>query len=92
MYLIINIFKIEIMTKKKLVGLIAVVAFALTIALNVSFSANNYNLSDISLANIEALAQIEAGTCENYDPGFCLPIFIGYPCCWDVTGTWYWDW
>ena len=42
--------------KKKIFGGIAVAAIALTMALNVNISANNNSLSDISLANVEALA------------------------------------
>ena len=42
--------------KKKLLAGIAVAAIALTMALNVSFSAKSNNLSDLSLANVEALA------------------------------------
>ena len=45
--------------KKKIIGLIAVVAFVLTMVLNISFDAKNNNLSDLSLANIEALAKKE---------------------------------
>ena len=45
--------------KKKILGGIAVVAIAITMALNVNFSAKNNNLSDLTLANVEALAQIE---------------------------------
>ena len=50
----------KIMNKKIFSG-IAIVAIALTLALNVSFSAKNNNLSDISLANIEALGLQEEG-------------------------------
>jgi hypothetical protein len=42
--------------KKKILGGIAVLAIAAVAALNVSFSAQSSNLSDISLANVEALA------------------------------------
>ena len=44
---------------KKILGGIAVIAIAATMALNINFSANNTSLSDLSLANVEALAQGE---------------------------------
>ena len=44
---------------KKILGGIAVVVIAATMALNINFSANNTSLSDLSLANVEALAQGE---------------------------------
>lgn len=44
---------------KKIIGGIAVAAIALTMALNMNFSTKNNNLSNISLANVEALAQGE---------------------------------
>ena len=44
---------------KKLFAIIAVLAIALTMALNLNFSAKNNNLSDIYWANVEALAQNE---------------------------------
>ena len=51
--------------KKTILGTIAVAAIAVTMALNVNFNAKNNNLSDISLANMEALAQgeITVGPC-----------------------------
>ena len=42
--------------KTKITSAIAVLTIALTMALNVSFSAKSNNLSDLSLANVEALA------------------------------------
>ena len=50
--------------KKKIFAGIAVLTIALTMALNLNFSAKNNRLSDISLANIEALARGEG---ENGD-------------------------
>jgi len=47
------------MTKKIISG-IAVVTIALTMALNLNFSTKSADLSDISLANVEALARGEA--------------------------------
>ena len=48
------------MKKKILVGF-AALAIAAVAALNVNFGTNGYKLSDISLANVEALAQDENG-------------------------------
>jgi len=45
--------------KRKIIGLIAVAAIALTMALNMNLNAKNNSLSDISLANVEALARVE---------------------------------
>ena len=56
--------------KKKVIGGIAVAAIALTIALNVNFSAKNNYFSDISLANVEALAQGEI----TVGPCYCISI------------------
>jgi hypothetical protein len=48
--------------KKKILGGIAVMAIAAVTAFNVNFTTQDNNLSDISLANVEALAQNESGT------------------------------
>ena len=85
--------------KKKLIGGIVVAAIALTMALNVSFSAKNISLSDISLANIEALAKKEDDDCKgnggpdcpngctaDYDPRgcFCHEYYWNLkPYCWE---------
>jgi len=61
--------------KKKLVGLIALVAFVLTMALNVSFGAKSNYLSDISLANVEALARSEVSI------ALCYADFTHDACC-----------
>ncbi|MDR2910130.1 MAG: NVEALA domain-containing protein [Bacteroidales bacterium] len=45
--------------KKKLLCGIAAVAIAATIAFNMSLNANSNNLSDLSLANVEALTEPE---------------------------------
>ena len=49
--------------KKKIFGGIAVIAIAAAMALNLNFSTNNNKLSNISLANIEALARTDVGSC-----------------------------
>ena len=51
---------------KKLFSGIAILAIALIMALNLNFSAKNNSLSDIILANVEALARREIGG-ENCD-------------------------
>jgi hypothetical protein len=45
--------------KKSVLGGIAAVVIAAVIAFNVNLNANSNNLSDISLANVEALAQLD---------------------------------
>ena len=42
--------------KHKIFGGIAVLAIAAVVAFNVNLSAKSYSLSDVSLANVEALA------------------------------------
>ena len=54
--------------KKKIFGGIAVVAIAVAMTLNVNFSTKDNTLSNISLANVEALADGEGG---NPCPGNC---------------------
>ena len=46
---------------KKILGGIAVLVIATAMAFSVNFNTNNYNLSDLSLANVEALAINEGG-------------------------------
>jgi hypothetical protein len=45
--------------KKKIIGGIAVLAIAAAAAWNVNLSSNGNDLSDVSLANVEALAECE---------------------------------
>jgi len=54
--------------KKKILGLIAIVAIAAAVALNVNMKTNDYGLSDLSLNNVEALAvkQKQCYTPENW--------------------------
>ena len=91
--------------KKKILGIIAIVAIALTMALNINFSAKNNRLSDLSLANIEALAKKEGddgGTCGwgkadygylcGIDQSLALYYFSlhgGNWCCDSCGNTWY---
>jgi len=47
--------------KKKILGGVAVMAVAAVAALNLNFSNNQHNLSELSLSNVEALASGESG-------------------------------
>ena len=47
----------------KFFGGIAVAIVAVAMALNVNFNAKNDSLSDVSLANVEALANMQANGC-----------------------------
>jgi hypothetical protein len=49
--------------KKKFLGGIAVLAIAAVAAINVSLGTKSDNLSEVSLANVEALAQESMGSC-----------------------------
>lgn len=65
--------------RKKLLGGIAMLAIAAIMALNINFSVKNNNLSDISLANVEALAttELEDGCCYPCFGSYCGTIIIG---------------
>ena len=70
------------MTKSKILVGIAVVAVAAAMALNVNFRSGNSDLSDILLANVEALAKNEEGN----NPGTLMDIIqggthVGVCCC-----------
>jgi hypothetical protein len=52
--------------KKKIFGGITVLAIAAVAAFNVNFSAQSNGLSDVSLTNVEALAN--ENNCPNYGP------------------------
>ena len=67
---------------KKIIGGIAIVAIALTMALNVSLNAKNNSLSDLALANVEALARPESGEeLDDYGYGW-VQVPEGYrQCC-----------
>ena len=58
------------MKKKLLFGITVCtfVAVVIAITLNVNFSTNSTDLSDIALANVEALASNEGGNCGCYGP------------------------
>jgi len=75
--------------KKKIFGGIAVLAIAAMAAFNVNMNTQNDNLSDLSLANVEALAQSEGGSsssnccpqkdkiCSKYENGNSNPTPVG---------------
>ncbi|MDR2913987.1 MAG: NVEALA domain-containing protein [Tannerella sp.] len=74
------------MNKKFFFGSIAVLAIAALTAFNVNVNSQEDGLSDVSLDNIEALAQ-ESGrvTCFQETSGrfTCAPFWAGYYCpCW----------
>ena len=58
------------MKQKLLLGCAAcaIVAVIVAITLNVNFNTKSYDLSDIALANVEALASSEDGNCSCYGP------------------------
>ena len=72
---------------KKILGGIAIVAIAVVAAINFSVNTKNSGLSDISLANVETLAQgeiIVEALCMIGPDDFCIyPPFPGYPY-WDI--------
>jgi len=55
------------MNKKKLLSIGFAAVFAAVMAFNVNLSSSNNSLSDLTLANIEALARVEekSGDCED---------------------------
>ncbi|GAB6013572.1 NVEALA domain-containing protein [Viscerimonas tarda] len=55
--------------KKKIIGGLAILAIAAVTVLNVNLSSQKELLSDISLANVEALAQGEWGGWDNFWQG-----------------------
>jgi len=75
--------------KKKIFGGIAVLAIAAAAAFNVNFSAQSNGLSDVSLANVEALAQESTTTypscntdiyyfsCTQYNTSYYCPCASG---------------
>ena len=78
--------------KKKLLGIIAVVAIVASMAINLNFSAKNNSLSDLSLANIEALAKNEGGDACCYNCWRELNLFevgmtTSHPCTFDYFDT-----
>lgn len=61
--------------KKKLIGIIAIVAVAVVAGYNIYASQSNVKLSDLALANIDALASSGEGSlgdCEIY----CMPSYF----------------
>ena len=52
------------MNKKKLLGTIAALAIAATVAFNVNLNSQEKGLSDVYLANVKALADCESGVVE----------------------------
>ena len=81
--------------RKKIFGGIAVLAIAATMAVSANFSVKNNNLSNTSLANVEALA----GGNEFDDPVYYVTHYDwyftclggGYLPCGSPDGVWMWD-
>lgn len=61
--------------KKKIIGLTMFVAIAVTVSWNLAQGETKMNLSDITLANIEALA-----LCEKTN-GSCYMVYGSWQCC-----------
>ena len=72
--------------KKRILGGIAIAAIALTMALNLNFNANNNSLSDISLANVEALAWPEIDGWDGISCNYGEPYFMGTILMWCYAG------
>lgn len=62
----------QIMNKKRLLNCIAIVAIAISAALNTSINTGENGLSDISLDNVEALAQESNNINCMATKGFCV--------------------
>ena len=75
------------MNKKRIFGIIGAAAIAVAVAFNVSAGLNNKALSDLALANIEALAKSEDGDGIERS-GWALLIYLGIDYYWDVD-SWY---
>ena len=54
--------------KKIILASMAILAIAAAVAFSVNFNTNNYDLSDITLANVDALAQSEGDDGDGYAP------------------------
>ena len=52
------------MNKKKIFGSLAIIAIAAVMTINVNFSSKNSELLDISLSNVEALANETGSGCK----------------------------
>ncbi|GHT49418.1 hypothetical protein FACS189474_3270 [Bacteroidia bacterium] len=85
--------------KKIIFASIAVVTIAIIATFNVSFNSQSNNLSDISLANVEALANTEftsnGWSCFNYGyDDYSYDMFFTYVRCYDCytsTAISVWD-
>ena len=68
------------MNNKKILGIFAALAIAVVTAFNVNINSQEKGLSDVSLANVEALAQEDGGTTV-----WCCNSF--FTCKGDICGT-----
>ena len=62
--------------KKKILSITAVLAVAVAAAWNVQFSSQTNGMSDVMLANVEALAQ------ESGEPNICEISYTEWTCNW----------
>lgn len=63
--------------KKKVFGILGVAAFAALVAINVSINSRGEDLSDLTLANVEALARGEDGEKTMYRIKSYCSCYIG---------------
>jgi hypothetical protein len=79
--------------KKRVLSLLLVATIAVAAAWNFSQNQDEVELSDLALANVEALAQSEgpAGTCYGTGPGWTNQTCRGggVICCWAHTNVFY---
>lgn len=71
--------------KKKISGVIIIVAVAAATIWNFNQSKNEMTLSELALANVEALAQGESGEVRYQTMGYCTPSDLTYMCVTRVT-------
>lgn len=71
--------------KKKISGVMIIVAVAAATIWNFNQSKNAAELSDLALANVEALAQGESGEIRYQTMGYCTPSNFDYMCVTRVT-------
>jgi hypothetical protein len=57
--------------KKKIIGGIAIVAYAAIIGLNVKMNSQESKLTNLALANVEALAEETGGNAHDCPGGYC---------------------
>lgn len=66
--------------KKRILGVIIVAVVAITAGWNFNQSENDVMLSDLALANVDALASGEDGETRYQSMGYCSPSEMNYKC------------